>query len=291
MWNNDDVAPLDRRYPVYSGKEIEVGDMITHELMAENPDKIENWMRKYPRSEPGYMTLLSVTNVNEVYAEKIVTFKRFPNLNDIAAEKCEGRGKISFGHVSKDRTEVNLTYYGDLLVGRQVHITDIEGAQTKHPKLMKMTAEDEIADWIPLDATYEESDVVPGYEATKLENKRLKDILEEEMEALMDGQGIVFSEDGKSYHTLCIDCEEFPCLWDANQPAMVAFDEAENDDAKQPNQRRHGIYRQMALIINDGPSGRGNRLKLPQCVVDGVRNLFPDPGAFYTGHKEAGGEE
>jgi hypothetical protein len=40
----------------------------------------------------------------------------------------------------------------------------------------------------------------------------------------------------------------------------------------------------MALIINDGPSGRGNRVKLLSCVVSGVRELFPDPASVYTGH-------
>jgi hypothetical protein len=41
-----------------------------------------------------------------------------------------------------------------------------------------------------------------------------------------------------------------------------------------------------ALLINGGPSGRGNRLKLPECIVTGVRELFPDPGAYYVGHQE-----
>jgi hypothetical protein len=197
MWNKEDVAPLHRHYPIYSGKETKGGD-VTHSLMTEEPDKIKNWMRKYPKREPGFMTILLVTNVNEGYAEKVVTFKHFPNLYLIAAEKIEGRGKISSGHVQKDRSEISLTYYGDLLVGRMIHITDIEGAQTKVPILMRMTAESEIADWIPLDATYEDSEVIPGYEAMKLEKQRLKDIMEEEMEELMYEQGFVFSEDGKS---------------------------------------------------------------------------------------------
>ena len=136
MWNNANVAPLDdRRYPIYSGEVTEVGD-ITHTLMAEEPDKIETWRKEYPKKELGFMTLLSVTNVNDSYAEKILTFKRFPNLFHVAAEKVEGRGKISFGHVKKDRAEINLTYFGDLLIGRMVHITDVTGAQTQHPVLM-----------------------------------------------------------------------------------------------------------------------------------------------------------
>jgi hypothetical protein len=67
---------------------------------------------------------------------------------------------------------------------------------------------------------------------------------------------------------------------------MISYDQAVNDEDTEPNKRRHGLYRQMALLINGGPSGRGNRLKLPQCVVSGVRELFPDPGAYYVGHQE-----
>jgi hypothetical protein len=78
---------------------------------------------------------------------------------------------------------------------------------------------------------------------------------------------------------------------DDNQQTMVAFDACENNKDKQPNQRRHGLYRQMALIMNDGPSGKGNRLKLPNCVLVGVRALFPDPDKVYTGHQEVSGLE
>ena len=67
---------------------------------------------------------------------------------------------------------------------------------------------------------------------------------------------------------------------------MIEFDDANNQSEAAPNERRHALYRQMALIINDGPSGRGNRLRLPACVVTGVRNLFADPDGNYTGHRE-----
>jgi hypothetical protein len=68
---------------------------------------------------------------------------------------------------------------------------------------------------------------------------------------------------------------------------MIDFDEAEyhNKDTK-PNKCHHTLYQQMTLIINDGPTGHGNRLKLPTCVLSGVRGLFPDPESNYTGHRE-----
>jgi hypothetical protein len=82
------------------------------------------------------------------------------------------------------------------------------------------------------------------------------------------------------------DCGDIPCVWEANIESMRLFSESRNDEEATPNQQRHSLYRQMALIINDGPSGRGNRVKLPSCVVSGVRELFPDPVLVYTGHVE-----
>ncbi len=82
------------------------------------------------------------------------------------------------------------------------------------------------------------------------------------------------------------DCGDIPCVWEANVESMRLFSEAWNDEEATPNQQWHSLYHQMALIINDGPSGRGNRVKLPSCVVSGVRELFPDPASVYTGHVE-----
>jgi hypothetical protein len=67
---------------------------------------------------------------------------------------------------------------------------------------------------------------------------------------------------------------------------MISYDQAVNDKDTEANKHRHGLYQQMALLINGGSSGRGNRLKLPQCIVTGVWELFPDPGAYYVGHQE-----
>jgi hypothetical protein len=84
----------------------------------------------------------------------------------------------------------------------------------------------------------------------------------------------------------CCDCGNVPCVWETDVDSMVLFLEAQNEEEATPKERRHSLYRQMALIINDGPSGHGNRVRLPNCVFTGVRELYPDPGAVYTGHRE-----
>jgi hypothetical protein len=78
------------------------------------------------------------------------------------------------------------------------------------------------------------------------------------------------------------DCGDIPCVWEANVESMRLFSEAWNDEEATPNQQRHSLYRQMAVIINDGPSCRSNRVKLPSCGVSGVRELFPDPASVYV---------
>jgi hypothetical protein len=48
-------------------------------------------------------------------------------------------------------------------------------------------------------------------------------------------------------------------------------------DSPPNNIRRKKVYRQMFLFINQGPSGAGVRIELPECVEDGTRLMFPSP--------------
>jgi hypothetical protein len=47
-----------------------------------------------------------------------------------------------------------------------------------------------------------------------------------------------------------------------------------------------GMYRQMGLVINGGPTGKGVQLELPICVVNEVREMFPESDKRYMGHME-----
>jgi hypothetical protein len=286
--NETNVSPLDRRYPFLAsaapaGGSLKEGD-VTYMLLSESPDKVESWMKKFARVEPNVTRVLSIANVNDEYVEKSVVWKWPPVLELLAIEKVEGRGSVTFEHVVKPRTEIGLTYFGNVMIAKMVSITDVAEAKTKHPILMRPTAELELTDFLPLDDGYTQEECIAGYESNKLENMHLRNILEEEMERMMDDNGFVFSEDGKTYTKFCNDCECTPCVWAFNEKAMIEYDKATHDEDKAQSTRRHAMYRQLALYINGGPTGRGNRLKLPTCVLTGVRNLFPDPDAKYTGH-------
>jgi hypothetical protein len=66
------------------------------------------------------------------------------------------------------------------------------------------------------------------------------------------------------------------------------FDAGREADEEHPNNiRRKKAYRQMALTINGGPTGAGNRVELPACVLSGIRSMFPDADGQYMGHRDA----
>jgi hypothetical protein len=89
----------------------------------------------------------------------------------------------------------------------------------------------------------------------------------------------------------CAYCKGLPCVWVSNKEGMLQFDDSEHgglsgNDLPLPNKSRKGIYRQMALIINGGPTGKGVGLELPICIVNGVRKMFPESNKKCMGHME-----
>jgi hypothetical protein len=86
---------------------------------------------------------------------------------------------------------------------------------------------------------------------------------------------------------VCEHCKQETCVWEEKKEEMVAYNQMRCDGT--PNKtRRHALYRQMAIKINDGePLGRGNRMKLPTCVVAEIRKLCPAKDGVYVGHQDA----
>jgi hypothetical protein len=84
----------------------------------------------------------------------------------------------------------------------------------------------------------------------------------------------------------CCNCGYVPCVWETHVDSMILLSKVHHEEEAMPKQGCHLVYQQMALIINEGPSGHGNRVKLPNYVLAGVWELFLDPGGEYRGHRE-----
>jgi hypothetical protein len=115
---------------------------------------------------------------------------------------------------------------------------------------------------------------------TVVARKRKKDetvvgelvVLKKEGDVAADGGDTLF----------CRQCIESPCVWKEKEEDMRLFDVSEHghlqaDDLPPNNIRRKKVYRQMFLYINQGPAGKGVRMKLPTCVENGARLMFPSP--------------
>jgi hypothetical protein len=78
----------------------------------------------------------------------------------------------------------------------------------------------------------------------------------------------------------CPVCGHDPCLFVQHGELLLAFDAAEHggrapDETPTNNLRRKALYRQLTLLLNNGPLGVGVRKPLPKCCVDAVRELLP----------------
>ena len=263
---------------------------IGYQLLEENPDRVEQWLKQMTDSTGKVNEVLGLSAVNNEYVEKGTTTKWSTPLIDCAREKIQGRGEVTFKHVVKHRYEIGLCFFGNIHIGTAFRVTDVKAAKMESPVLMHRSVQAEMQNYIPFDQTYDVDELKPGYESDQLENRYLQLVKEEIIERMLDDAGFIFSDDGESFFAECAECKGTPCVWEENKHEMMLLSELRDERESQPNQLRHVMYRQMALVINKGPSGRGNRLKLPECVTTGIREMFPDPNGTYTGHRNVEGD-
>lgn len=90
----------------------------------------------------------------------------------------------------------------------------------------------------------------------------------------------------------CMECNEEPCFWYQFQEQVIAACEVmefsrRNDDLPPltNNELRKLCYREFSLAIH-GSLGKGNRIRLPACVVQFIRDKYPDENLAYMGFKE-----
>jgi hypothetical protein len=133
-----------------------------------------------------------------------------------------------------------------------------------------------------------------GFTPTQSINKHLKRIMQQEITRIREEHQqststMTTEEDKKG---TCTYCNSLPCVWASNKEAMLQFIDAEEhglltgDDIPLSNQHRKGMYRQMALLLNGGPTGKGAGSEFPICVVNSVPEMFPESNKIYMGRME-----
>ena len=97
----------------------------------------------------------------------------------------------------------------------------------------------------------------------------------------------------QNMETLCDVCHTVPCFVYQFQEQVIASCEVMeitrrcNDDVPPltNNERRKWCYKEFTRAIY-GSLGKGNRVRLPACVLEFVRNKYPDQNHAYMGFKE-----
>ena len=78
----------------------------------------------------------------------------------------------------------------------------------------------------------------------------------------------------------CKKCDNSPCLWLEHKETMIQYASSLYGTTDEEGQelsnggKRYKMYRQIVLAINEGPMGKGNRMRLPRCVA-GYPSTFP----------------
>jgi len=93
---------------------------------------------------------------------------------------------------------------------------------------------------------------------------------------------------GVTSEGLCSDCQQSPCDWSVFGPSVVQL--VRDTHGNKPNVEkcllnrscRHAAYTTFARV-KFGYLGKGKRVPLPACVVNGIRMNFPDESNFYVG--------
>lgn len=83
----------------------------------------------------------------------------------------------------------------------------------------------------------------------------------------------------------CNLCEESPCIATVHgEEAIVSGGEEANIHGERTNSARRRYAYCVFVRLWVGYTGRGNRVKLPDCVLKTIRDAFPSEE--YMGHRD-----
>jgi len=96
---------------------------------------------------------------------------------------------------------------------------------------------------------------------------------------------------------VCAVCEGYPCEWEEFAEQLIIqldltypkngdgkYMDNETHEELTPRNLRYFLYRQFT-VLKWGHLGKRRRVKIPGCVEEKIRELFPDPDGVYVGFK------
>jgi hypothetical protein len=275
----------DKRYPcirVPAGTKTPSVDVV---VLEDSPQVKKVVTKRYPDGRT-----LSLFLVDEKIVEKSLTYRSDFNLVAMKAEREKG-GLVTFKYWQKGGLEVSLTYFGPCLVGKMFTLN----FEKISPSILRPEDwRDEIANDIAFPTV--NVDKIPlseGYSSEEKENPYLAGIMYADiLQLIVDDENrkaddrLVVVVDDEVACVKCDFCGDTPCVWLVEKDRVIANDMAENGTPVTVvnSTRRKLAFRYMFRVINAGPGRQGVRKKLPECVENGVRELFPD--LVYMGFKE-----
>ena len=95
-------------------------------------------------------------------------------------------------------------------------------------------------------------------------------------------------EDDEISSNICLYCGDKPCFWISMKDDIVSSTIRNVDNYLKPNSYFRKRAYQMYVFHKYGRLGKGNRVRVPLCVLEGVRSVWPESDANgYMGHKDS----
>ena len=95
-------------------------------------------------------------------------------------------------------------------------------------------------------------------------------------------------EEDHTSSTVCLYCGDKPCFWISYKDEMISSTMTKVDNYLKPNSFFRKRAYQTYVLFKYGRLGKGNRVRVPLCVLEGVRSVWPETDSNnYMGHKDS----
>ena len=83
-------------------------------------------------------------------------------------------------------------------------------------------------------------------------------------------------EEDHTSSTVCLYCGDKPCFWISMKDDIVSSTIRNVDNYLKPNSYFRKRAYQIYVFHKYGRLGKGNRVRVPFCVLEGVRSVWPE---------------